>query len=307
MKNLGKIVSSVKNLHYDIKGEAIIADILESGIHLSDIVIIPTGTFKRGYKKDISKAEVSKLNNGELVLLLFITRDGLYDTLPEGLFHNQSTESVNRGNEMANESKKLKAQEKAARNFFLPLENELLFQRVMLELEERQILKRFNENMFDDIMPGFWKLDKTLPSKFLARMVLMLHFAYKIVGNIEMTARTLEVILDEKVQVETNHSVIGYKAVNPQLASLGNCLLGVDSVLGQNAGICPSIKFIIGPLKGSSLLDYIEGGSIRCFLDCFYGFFIPLELVVLTSITVDQEKMGLTLNDATILGYNTAI
>jgi hypothetical protein len=135
MNNLNEIAGSVNGLLYDIKAEVIIADLIENKVNPADIVFIPDGSFKRNYTHDILFAEVRKLNNSQQVVNIHTSRDGLYDSLPEGLFHEQTHERITSGKDMAEDSKKLKLEEKEARNFFLPFENEIFFQRVILELE----------------------------------------------------------------------------------------------------------------------------------------------------------------------------
>ncbi|MCK4748767.1 MAG: hypothetical protein KAT15_17055, partial [Bacteroidales bacterium] len=176
----------------------------ENGQIASDIITVPDGLFKRRFNPDISSAGVRRLNNDQEVIEIHITRDGIYDGLPAGLFHDYSSESATGGQGMARDSKKHRQIEEMARKFFLPFENEIFHQLVELELEERKILNRYNENLFDDIFSGFWKLDGSLPKKYLSRLVLLLHLAHKITGNTEMTARTLEIIIEEKVRVELN-------------------------------------------------------------------------------------------------------
>jgi len=99
---------------------------------------------------------------------------------------------------MADDSKKLKIEEKEARKFFLPFENEIFFQRVNLELEERNLISQFSDNLFNEIFPDFWKIDRALPRKWVSRMVLFLHFAHQLISNQDNVAKCLEVIIEEK-------------------------------------------------------------------------------------------------------------
>ncbi len=215
---------------------------------------------------------------------------------------------------MASDSKKQRLIEKEARKFFQPFEHEIFLKLVDLELEERKILNRFSENLFDDIFSEFWKLDKTLPQKFLARLILLLHLAHKITGNLEITGRILEIIIEEQVcvkminaklsQIEFNHSPI----VNQN--TLGSTKLGVDFVSGQHTMILhPVVEFIIGPLKNSSVEDFLENSQLSRFLNCFYGYFVPVEMDVKTRILVENDELNFTLDSAScpILGYSSAI
>jgi hypothetical protein len=315
MRDFGEIEASINNLLYDIKAEAIIVDLIENNLNPGDIVFIPDGSFKRKFKRDISHAEVIKLENDQKVLGIHITRDGFYDVLPEGLFHNQVTEPLKTGREMAKESKKQKIEEKEARKFFLPFENEIFLQRILLEIEERKILNRFSENLFDDIRPEFWNLDKNLPRKFISRMVLLLHFTHRISGNPELTAKSLETIIEEPVKInlvsQKQSQKKGSSLPEENVFTVGSVGLGIDSVCGQHIDdVNTAMEFVIGPLKNSSVEDYLENGSISKFLDCFFGYFVPVEMDVVTTINIESGKQDFIMSDETsnaILGYNSII
>src|ERR1039457_2548459 len=149
MNDLEQVVNSVNRLLNDIRAEAVAADIIEKGMNPADIVIINDGSFRRNFSRDINYGEVINLDNGQQVLGLHITRDGLYDSLPEGVFHEQSIEPLTSGHDMAKLSKSQKTEEKYARKFLLPFENEIFYHRIQLEIEEKNLLYRFSENLFD--------------------------------------------------------------------------------------------------------------------------------------------------------------
>ena len=313
MKNLNDIVETINHLRDDIKAEAIIADIIESGISAENIVTVPDGIFKRRFNQDIAGAGFLRLENDQDVLEIHISRDGIYDTLPAGIFHDPPKESASRGQDMAGESKRQRLVEKQARKFFLPFENELFRKHIDLELEERTILKRYSENLFDNIFSSFWKLDSSLPQKFLSRLIILLPLAHRISGDPELTAKTLEIIIDEKSKVKwaTSRQSCGKIQLESDeyAGRLGHSALGVDFVCDQASNVQPVLEFLIGPLEHSEVEDYLENGQIAHFLDCFYEYFIPVEIDVTTKVLVDEKAHGFTLDPdmEPVLGYNSAL
>ena len=121
MNDLNEIAFSINHLKHDIKAEVIAAEIIENGLSPAEIVIIPDGSFRRKYSKDVISAEVIKSDDGQKVLGIHVTRDGLYDSLPEAIFHDLSTQPLTSGHEMAKLSKMQKNEEKEARLFFFHL------------------------------------------------------------------------------------------------------------------------------------------------------------------------------------------
>lgn len=315
MKDTDKIGQTIQNLDYDIKAEAVIADMLEDGAEAEDFVVVPIGMFRRRYSRDIAYTRPLKLNNGSELTGVHINRDAIYDTLPEGFFH-QNTEHSSDSGEISKESKKLKEEEKAARNFFLPFENEIFTQRINLELEERKILNHFRENLSDDFSSGFWRLDQSLDGRYLSRMIKFLHISHKIAGNTELTEKCLEAILEEHVSVnvirkrfpvKVNHKDVGKK----HNLLLGSASLGVDFVFGNEfISMTNTMQFTIGPLKNSNITDYLKNGHISKFLKIFFEYFVPAEFVVSTNVLVANENQHFTLKshgEGVVLGYETAI
>ena len=136
MPDLNDIASVVNHSLNDLKVEIVAADILESGLDPAELIVVPDGSFTRSYSRDISYAEVAKSANGQKTLAIHVTRDGIYDCLPEAVFHRQSSEPLTSGHDMAKLSKKQKMEEKEARLFFLPFENEIFTLRTQIEMEE---------------------------------------------------------------------------------------------------------------------------------------------------------------------------
>ena len=317
MRGPDEIVEALQNIFFDIKAEALIGDLMEDGLNSDKFITIPDGTFKRRYSRDVGYSENIKLENGQNILGIHLNRDGLYDSLPEGLFHEKTEAASKQTSGSSGESKKLKAEEKAARKFFLPFENEIFLQGIQLELEERNILGRFAENLFDDIYPEFWNLDKSLDRKYVSRMILLLHLSHLIVGNLSLTAKCLEAVIEEKVSINIRQMKHSQKNYNEDVVasiknnSLGFIELGTDFICGDNfESWKPIVELHIGPLKNTKIVDYLENGSVSKFIDCFCEYFVPAELDVVTDILVAHEKQQFSLNEeeeGAVLGYITVI
>ncbi len=137
---MSQVPIQIENITSDIKAEVIGAALVENGTRIDDIVIKPVGISQRNVRKDVVDIynKDGGADNGEY-LFFDVSREGLYDTIPQGVFHQPKITGKKRNTEdLIDEMKLFKKQEDAARLFFLALEKE--YGRVNLsgELEERK-------------------------------------------------------------------------------------------------------------------------------------------------------------------------
>jgi hypothetical protein len=313
MRKTVEIADAINGISNDIKAEVLIADFMENSLSADEFVVIPSGTFKRMFSSDIRKAEILNLGNNQELLTIQVNRDGIYDSLPEGLFHAAPEQPARGSTEMSMESKKMRMEEKESRAFFVPFESEIFLQRAALETGERKILNRFSETLFDEIYPEFWNFDKSLNSGYIAKLVLLLHFAHQIAGNPRLIAKSLELIINEKVAVNLCRSDKKAKErlIKEGHVPFGAARLGMNFVCGNNFDdLLPVLEFIIGPIRHSSVGDFLENGSTSKFLGCFYNYFVPADVDVITKVVVDRANQGFILGgeqSAPILGYDSAL
>jgi hypothetical protein len=315
MKDLEQLVRSINSYPSDIKAEVLMADLIENGLTDSDFLIYFASLFKRGYSKDILKAEKVMLNDYQESLAVYVARDGLYDLLPEGLFHASPDSAVSSGKGMASDSRKDRKVEDETRRFFLPFENEFFYQRIQMELNERSILMKLGDNNLDEFFLDFWKLDRTLPEELIVRLSSMLPFVREIAGDFAMTSSCLGVILGEEVTYSVRYSSEPYPGPGAGAiesgAQLGNTLLGVDLITeGHYLESCSLIRFSIGPLKKTGIDPYLKNGEIARFISCFCSYFLPAEMDYEFIVTVPEELREFILDcgeAGSILGYSTII
>jgi hypothetical protein len=315
MDKTGNIADAIRDLRNDIKAEVLMADFMEKGLQPEEFIVFPSGSFARRFSSDIKKAETLRLGNHQKLLTIHVNRDGIYDSLPEGFFHAESERPPRGSSEMSEESKRLRKEEKESRAFFLPFENEIFLQRIVLEISERRILNHFSETLFDEIYPEFWNLDKSLDARYLSKLGVLLPHAHQMAGNPLLTARSLEFIIGEKVTVRMFRS--GEKKGEKFIRSvqenlpLGASRLGMDFICGECFDdLLPAMEFIIGPVKKENIPDYVEQGRTRKFLDCFFQYLIPADTIVTTTITVNHDEQDFILENgswASTLGFDTSL
>ncbi|MFK7000705.1 hypothetical protein [Flavobacterium oreochromis] len=310
MTHLNEILSLIRNIKSDIRAEVIVNDLLANGI-ISDnqFIIQKESQFSRAYRRDILEVDIKDFNLDKREYLNFtLSRDSLYDLMPEGVFHQSKNEYPDKGvNKMISEYQTQKKEEKAARAFFQPFENEFFAYGVSLEDFETNFLLELNNPSVSDLFYQFWGITDEIPDYLASKLIHFLPYTYQIVGNIGLATDLLSFFLNEKVAIINKGS---QQYSDEKLAiSLGDAQLGIDFISGvEYDDYSLHLEVQIGPLKNSSFLDYILDGKIKKFLDLYYEYFFPMETDLQTHILIpdDQQNFEFT-NKNTILGYNTII
>lgn len=294
----------------DLRAEAQLLLALEQGLSEEDFIISCDKLFKREFSKDVISTEMKEDGRRQNILWIHLSRSGLYDQLPEGLFfqspHRSSMHSVA---EMAEAYKQNTKKEEEIRKFFLPFEHDFFLQRIKLEEMETVLLEGLRSGILNDHFIRFWGLPRSIPKALVTPLIVMLPHAYKVAGNLELTAQCLHQLLNENVVLQQKYGTVE----NAELAcppALGETELGVNMVCGDS--FCEGdfiIEIVIGPLKKSNISDYLEGGNRFVLLQTFNRFFIPAGTDSIITLKVPHEKQHMSLQKGTepVLGYSSVL
>lgn len=301
----------MQNAGWDVKAEPQLLLALEKGMLPEDFLVSCDGLFRREYSRDIVSAEMKEDARKQGVLELHLSRSGLYDQLPEGLFFQLSKQGARtaHASDMAADYKYNKKKEEEIRRFFLPFENDFFLQRMQVEKEEAMLLQGLQSGILNDYFIKFWGLPSSIPKTFIIPFILLLPYAYKIAGNIALTAECLQQLLKEEVRMQKKQGGLT-DAQSIGAPSLGTALLGVDTICGQQFWDgTPYIDIEIGPLKKSDVTDYLEGGNRYVLLETFSRFFIPAGVDTMVSVKVKAGKLNMVMeeNNGPVLGYSSIL
>ncbi len=301
INELEYVFDELKSVYDNLKAEVIVAEIQKySDLTLDNIIVRNQSVFKRSHRRDI--LDIGNIENDTLNINL--SRNGLYDQLPEGLFHKIHADKTKTS--YSELRKTYKKEEKEARHFFLPLENEFFNQKLNIENKERELLNNFL-NLDDDFLITFWKVDKTIQKKYLLKLLKLLPYSYKIAGDLELTKLCLEKILNKKVTIKKT-----YKSKNVDQ----NCLDEVKQILGTSftlhhdyhTVLFPTLEVEIGLIEDHEVEEYMQKDSVLKFVNVFYDYFIPIEFDIITKFNVNlKNELSLNNEQQPIMGITTRI
>lgn len=303
-KTLLEVYEELQKTYQNIKAEVLVSEILDkSDLDLSDIDILNQGTFSRAYRRDVieTKLDTHSKNNDKIQILL--ARNGIYDILPEGMFH----EPVKLKKDIPyNELRKTqKQQERDARKFFAPLENEFFLQKLFIENKEKELINDFS-NLNANFLEQFWKIDPLLPDEYKTKLLQLLPYANQMAGKKDLIARILEKILEEKVEI--GHT---FKKLSSPISEEKHDSLSVDFVLELKESEISYPHWIIkiGPISPKKANRYISDGNATKFIAIFCDYFIPIEIEHQVNFSFENANDDFILDETNtpIMGLTTKL
>ncbi len=270
---------SQRDKDHDIRVEVIAALAVEDGIE-AEFYFHPQGIFARNFRKDILEEYIEYTESGVLKSISWeLSREGLYDMLPEGLFHQPMQRKAFRNTqEMIQEFKRQQKEEENARNFFLPVEQSFYEQRISLELEELRAMSGFMDPLQQDLFSDFWGLEGINFPQLRSNLLNLLPLAHRIAGDLQFSEQCFEAILG--IPIRISKAAPEKVEVDRHLPpSLGEANLGLNLVLGNSFfDYIPSLLIHIGPVKRNVLRLLLPGNSLRRVLDLLCKYFLPCEV-----------------------------
>lgn len=310
-RNIKQVCDALIHLK-GIKAETAVASIVASGYDREAFMVSAQHFFSREYTKDISEASLFEDEWDRSLVQLQLSRPGFYDMLPEGLFFQpgNSEYSNNTGvTEMAALYRHNKQKEKGIRKFFQPFEHAGFYQLLQLEEEERELLLGLEKNLLHQHFRRFWNLPEELNNRITAYFILLIPYAHRICGDIELMQECLELLLEEEIEI--TYTAPGLTAVETEMENrLGEQLLGENMVCGDSfMEEYPAFKYAIGPLTHTRITDYLPGGRGDVVINTFSRFFLPAEAVSETEIEIGQTFTGMILDPQKepVLGYSSLL
>lgn len=308
-------LEQINDLQLDIKAEFIVSCMLSEGIDPNNISLAFDGILKRKWAKDIDYSEIETFENNKKALSIHLNRAGIYDTLPEALFHATNDSKHLSGEEMAKDSLRLKTEEKQARKFFRPFENEIFLQGVRLANSETNLNNSILTDSLNGLIPGFWKIDEKIPNKYQTKLIKLLPYASTFIGNFELIAEALSFIIDEEVKITVDYEDKKNTSIdkNQHTTSLGEGLLGSDFIVGSSlTGFSALMSIQIGPLQNTQATDFYDNKPADLLLKTFINYFTPAEYDVETKLILNDTEKHFKISsnkDETnaTLGINTII
>lgn len=271
------------------------------------------GNKKRSFRKDINFYKKSK-GERSTKIEIEVNRQGIYDYLPEGLFHQPFNPKTGEQTSNTNieEIKKQRENEKLARTFFLPIENEIFSQRIAITKLENDLFLNSSEsrNKYIDLIKH-WRLSDIFSEAQIIEIIRFFPLLHLYRNNIRYIETCLIKMLKYNVKIKKQKHCIETFTDDRLSWNLGDKSLGIETILGTTVQSKKS-KYIvtIGEINRSDFRKFLAHSSLMAVIMSLINLFFSADSIIEINIFADVSDSKFFLSkdgDETFLGYNTCL
>jgi type VI secretion system protein ImpH len=297
----------------DFKAVTIAAELIEQGkVSADQLVILPVGPQQQAYAKEIKEVtSYQSAYRNRTITGIYINREGLYDMLPEGLFHEPPASSVLLNEEgMIKDIAQRREEEKQARQFFAPMEAELYHLRTIVEMYENRLDKK---SEYDDLINIFlkeWKEFSCFTKEQMVVLLQVLPMVHEQRNNLPFIAEVFKMLFNANINVRYKYTDMEMPAelVERLETRIGQNSLGVNFIAGRAKEQEEALYIEIGPLSATQMLRFLPGTRTATAVDALLSYFIPLQTTIQIQYTLGPayQRMALGQEEPNgCLGYTT--
>jgi type VI secretion system protein ImpH len=278
----------------DYKAEVVAAELINSGVPAEQIMMVLLGPAKRAFRKDVDAVieEVSDHNNKEYTLIT-THKEGIYDMLPEGLFHSPVLpNSAITQKDITETIKKHREEERNARRFFLPYEAGINHLRIQVALYESKMDKVGHHNELIDLFKDHWDIFNYLETNESAIFLNVLPLVHDIRDDYSLASTIFELLFSLPVKIYSRPREIAGPG-DPVFSNLNDTILGIDLTTGNEfyPGGEDEIVVSIGPVNNEQLSRFAPGKRNDKILELLCDYLLPVHIDITTKFElIDTDK-----------------
>ncbi|HEU4497232.1 MAG TPA: type VI secretion system baseplate subunit TssG [Flavobacterium sp.] len=313
MNSIFEITGSTQKhntLDSDYKAEVVALNLMKYHADVDQVFLKRLGSNNRSFNKDVESISSQVRELGELIISIASFREGMYDYLPEGLFHRPSLGNYkSRVEDVIAQIQRQKEIEASARNFFQPFELECFFLELNALAKENEFEITDRSELFLNAMKELWPLLDALDKDTAKVFIYLLPFFHAVKGSKEWFEKCLMAFLQVPVKITfVPNKVSDIKAASDAV-SLSSFRLGVSMVLaGEHMDGERNWAVHYGPIPYGGIARYVPHSDLRKLLKILYGYCLPATVEVEEHFLADKDSHSFLLDrhqDANRLGYST--
>ena len=307
----GKI-PAVNTLETDFRAEVIAAGLIATGKEADRTLIVR----QRGHKRHVSK-DIGRIENDYSVydmmeyLYIYTNRFGIYDSLPEGIFHqSQQTRKQKTKDDIIRQIRSNRNEEFFARRFFQPFE--MVFDKLLVAAQqyEQKFDKAYFHSNLTEIFEDQWDILRHLTLGQALLFIRIIPVIAEVSQSKDLCQKVMAIILGFEVTIHEGKKS-WTKLETRDRGKLGQWKLGYNSIVG-NAAESDDRDLIItvGPLKPQEMKLFESGKVNDLILKELIDIVLPFDRNKQIKYRISKEESKFRLSGKThkaYLGINTTL
>lgn len=300
----------INDLGTDYKQEVIAAALIEQGIDPDVVLIVRKGIARRGIGKEVEHIYTNNhIHNYLETIHIEVNKEGLYDMLPQGLFHRPIKKITTEYKEDILEDIRIhRSEEFFARKFFQLFE--LVADRTFIKIyqAECRFAQKQTYSEFVDIFKPYWHVLERLTLKQGVTFMYIIPFLEKIRTEYRSIEQVLSYIIEAPVKI-AKIKLPEKKVERMYESTIGETYLNVDFVLGKQFDDGEyDLQITIGAISAQTMKNYLETSEGYIVLQMLCDIFLPEFTFPVFNFIIDPEDSKFILSDdshSTYLGINS--
>lgn len=307
-----QIRDDINTLDTDFRAEVVVAGLLKAEQDEDRIVIVRQRGNMRDVSKDVSKTEYVYSDYDLLeYLYIYTNRLGIYDSLPEGIFHQpENSRRLRSTEDVVREIRSQREEEKLARRFFRPFEMAIDQLLVDAQLYEQKFDKAHVYGNLCNILKEQWHILRYMNLRQGILFLRIVPLIAEVLQDYEKMSAVMSIILNCPVCIKE-----GRKSDNVlpdrEKDGLGKFKLGVNFVLGKIVeSDNPDLNIVIGPINTIEMKSFRSNGNNKQILKRLIDMIIPFDRNKNIEYRLSKTDTKFRLSGkghATYLGINTRL
>ena len=297
-------------LDTDYKIEVIALNLLNFYKEIHHLFLKRLGGNERTYHKDIKSISVDLLGLDENVLNIETYQEGIYDYLPNGVFHSPTLGDFSSGVDTIIEG--IRAQrriEASARKLFQPFENEAFYLQLSMLMQENNYDISSESSFLVEVLSDLFPLLNAIEKKTARIFVFLLPFFHAIRGNKKWFEKCLKAFLQVPVRIVFLPNRVEDIGVVSSSLVLSQMRLGQSSLLsGSHLDGERNWGIYYGAIPYESLSHYMPEAPLRRLLQVLYDYCLPVQANVEEFFITERKQNSFMLTsegNVNRLGYST--
>lgn len=312
MENRIKDKAAVNTLETDFRAEVVAAGLIATGYEPDKTIIIRKRGDRRHVSKDIGRIESDySIYDMMEYLYIYTNRFGIYDSLPEGIFHQPDHVKKQKTKEdIIHEIRSHRDEEFFARRYFQPFE--MIFDKLLVNAQqyEQKFDKAYFHSNLAEIFENQWDILRYLTLGQALLFIRIIPVIAEVSQSKSLSQKVMSIVLGFEVTIREGKKS-WKKLESRDRIKLRQWKLGNNSILG-NAAESDDLDLIItvGPLSPQEMKLFESGKTNDLILKQLIDIILPFDRNIQIKYRISKQESKFRLSGKThkaYLGINTTL